>query len=258
MLSTSSTRDEVIEFYGYFPLLFQTMERVGELEEAWPPIRALHLEHEPLPRPVVDAIFATMGLRCGSDFCFVFHSLALIGAGAKKVEIDDLGRFLQLPDVVPDRERWDRIVRLNWLAEAPGRHQRAAAFALEQACSPAEYAKVRLTCTVSGLLSKYTELGNIDANAVLGEPPVLAMPPEFRALIPDFVQFHSELHRVLDPSAAAIPVASMCSSCKAVRTKDGEWYPGDVASELLPADVMFSHGLCERCVEELGLEDYID
>lgn len=245
MTATSSALLEVEEMFGVIPDVFRAMHEAGTLEAEWPAIRAFNLDHSPLPRAVVDTLFAALGLRCHSEYCFVLHSLDLVAAGADRLQIDELARHLSVPPHVPDAERWSRVVRLAWLADAPGPHTRAAAHALSLACTPEEHAQVLRVCEIGALFTSYVQRYELVAT---GEPLLELLPEELRALVPEFVQYHAALR-----GDEQRPVCTVCCSCQRLRAVDEPvWYPQEAARELLPPDVLFSHGLCEPCVEQLG------
>ncbi|MCA9700280.1 MAG: hypothetical protein KC431_22330, partial [Myxococcales bacterium] len=95
-------REEIIQTYGRMTPIFLAMEEQGKLEENWVMLRDLQRNPDPLPQPVIDAIIATLGLRCRNAFCFAGHSMGLMFAGATMIDIENLARALALPPVVPE------------------------------------------------------------------------------------------------------------------------------------------------------------
>jgi hypothetical protein len=246
----AAVSSEIRAMFGSMPLVFARMQESGDLVHNWPGIRELYTHPEPLRHEVVHALMAALALRCRRGYCFVLHSLALVEADAKPLEIAKLARLLKVPDVVPDAERWTRVVRLAWLADAPGPQRRAAAYALELECTPEEHAQVLHTCAVGALLTSYVDRYDLD---VAEEPGLDLMPAELRALVPDFVQFHANIGA--GHGVGERPVCTVCSYCGAVRVAAGAtWYPREIAASLLPDNALFSHGLCSVCAASFGLD----
>lgn len=230
------------QFAGAVPNVLSRMREAGVLATHWPKIRSVLAEPEPIPDAVVQALLTVLTLRCSNIYCFVMHSLTLVELGATPIAIEELARVFDMPAIVADHERWSRALKLAWLTQLDGPQQAAADFALRRTCSATEHTKLMRVCEVGALLNDFVR----DARVTLERDPVLEqLPAELRSLVPEFVQFHLRMNRT---DARQRPVAAMCSVCRALRSTDDHWYPFDVARELLADDVLFSHGLCPRCL----------
>ena len=42
---------------------------------------------------------------------------------------------------------------------------------------------------------------------------------------------------------------TICSYCKDLKDKDGEWYAIEYAIDQLPTNAVFSHGMCSKCFD---------
>lgn len=235
------------QFSGTCPNVLRRMHEAGELAQHWPGIRAVLTESEPLPKAVVEALCVVMSLRCSQAYCFVMHSLTLFGQGATSIAIEDLARVFAMPAIVPDHERWSRVLKLAWLTRLDGPHRGAAAFILRQQCSEAELEQIERSCEVAELLNCFVADSRV---ALDGDPMLAQLPDELRRMIPEFVQFHIRLNHT---DTEQRPVAAACSVCREIRSLDGGWYPLEVIQALLADDVLFSHGLCPRCMTEHGV-----
>lgn len=243
---------EIRARFGGVPNVFARMHEVGDLAANWPRLRGLYDDSTPgsIPHVVVVALLAALALRCRQNYCFVLHSLAIVGAGVDKIEIEQLARLLAVPSSVPDRERWDRIVRLAWLAEGSGAHRHAAAHALKLECTADEHEEVLHVCTSGALLTSYVARFGLSVEL---EPTLAQLPAQLRELVPEFVSFHTAQRD--DERDTQRPVSVTCSMCRKIRsTTDQRWYPHETAIALLPRDVLFSHGLCQPCVATLDLD----
>lgn len=239
--SVETVLAEIREMFGSVPAVFERMREVGDLVDNWPGVRALYVEPGPLPREVVDVLLSALALRCHGDYCMVLHSLGLIDECAR-LSAAELAEHLAVPDHVPNHERWDRVVRQAWLATAPGPQRRATAHALELACTPEELAWILHVCAIGALLTSYVSR---HAMGPCTRSCIETLPEQIRELVPSFVEFHSMLSGV---PGVLRPVCTTCASCRQIRsTTDRAWYPREAIAELVPEDVLFSHGLCERC-----------
>jgi len=241
---------EIQDIFGSLPRVFERMAEAGELQQHWPSIYAVLVEPAPLSPVVVQALFRLYSLRCAASYCFVLHSLTLSSLlgwpASKRVSLAELGRVFELPNSEPDHDRWSRILRLAWLAEGEGPHRAAADFLLRELCSADEHAQIHAVYRANRAINRFTLEPPL---ALDGEPMLDTFPPELRALVPDFVQFHMREHG----SDVERPVSSMCSVCRKVRATDGQWWAYASIVELLADDVLFSHGLCPSCLEAEGV-----
>jgi hypothetical protein len=237
--------DEIRFLYsGTIPNAFLRMDEAGVLDGYWPKFRAAIAG--PLPTAVVDAMFVVFSARCGDAYCFVFHSLSLLTLGASVIAIEELERLFDMPAIVAEHERWSRVLKLAWLAEFDESQQTAADFMLRRICSDDEYAQIMSLRAVAVEIADFIAVHGVTLEHDPSFAQVLAqVPEEFRGLVPTFVQFHSRMNPS-DPEQR--PVAVMCSMCREIRSTDGEWYPFEFARSLLGADVLFSHGLCDGCL----------
>ncbi|NVB37883.1 hypothetical protein G6O69_08555 [Pseudenhygromyxa sp. WMMC2535] len=231
-------------FGGGVPELYQRMAEQGVLEARWPEIRKILVEPAPLPPQVVQALLAILSLRCVNTYCFVYHSLSLVQMDASVIEIDELAQLFSMPAIVPNHERWSRLLKLTWLACREGPHQRAADLRLRKACDFAEYERIMQVCDAGLAINRFN---SATPSQLDGDEGIERMPAQLRAMIPNFVHFHA---RHVSGSAQSRPVSTICSSCQALRSTEDEWYPYDVAAELLDPNTLFSHGLCPACFED--------
>jgi predicted nucleic acid-binding protein len=243
-IQVMSAADDAQAMFGMFPLILQRIHDAGDLDEKWPFIQSVWFNPDPLPRPVIDGLMAVLGLRCREEYCFVIHTMQFMAAGADRVAVQDLWQHFKIPELVPDHERWTKIVGLTWLSFDDAPHAALAKHAVQSLCTPEEYAKLLDVIALYELTSHYTVRYQIKPQ---DEPGLAMIPAHLHGLIPEFVEFYTRL-REEDPGER--PVCTTCASCQKVRSKsDRTWYPRETVVELLPADVLYSHGLCNPCAD---------
>lgn len=230
--------DEVRRVAGVVPRIVQHMAATGELEEHWPALRHIY-EAAEIPRPeVLGGLLATLTLRCAEPYCFVVYGARLC---ALDVRLDPcaLGQRYLFPAIVPDHQRWSRVLGLLVLLDIEGPHRRTAEHALRSYTSAAQFDSLRHLVTAAHLLMSYSARHPID---VAEERDLDALPGSVRARIPELVRFHAEFN------GRPRPLPALCSGCRKVQTcADEGWLPLELAAERLPQGVAYRHGLCPGC-----------
>ena len=247
MDGASATLNEVRSIFNSLPQVFERMHEAGELERHWPNIRRVLVEPAPLSPAVVQALFIVFSVRCSSSYCFALHMLSLSAFGATEVSLANLGQLFDMPTIEPDHERWSRLLKLSWLAHYEGPERGPADYLLRRECSEAEYERIGQVHRANAAINSFTVAPGLSLE---DEPMVETFPAELQALVPTFIKFHM-LTDGANPQMR--PVGTMCSICRQIRDVEGQWFPRAAIDELLAKDMLFSHGLCERCLEEQGV-----
>lgn len=229
---------------GSWPLLLQSIRNSGDLEEVWPLIKHVYYNPVPLPTLVVNSLMALMGLRCQEHYCFVIHSMYVVSEGADPEAINALGRFFTVP--IDDSPRWTRIVGLAWLSDGDDKEAQLADHTLKTLVTEEEYAKLKDVMKLANVVMSYVKRDQIPLEK---EPALTMIPQHARELMPKFVEFHMQLK---GSGQGDQPVCTTCASCNKVRAKaDGVWFEREVVEPTLPDNVLYSHGLCEPCAEQM-------
>ncbi|WP_157595138.1 hypothetical protein [Plesiocystis pacifica] len=227
--------EEVRSIIGGVPTVLARMHAKGELEEHWPAIRNMLAGAQVLGGEIMFGMLAAFALRCSVPYCFTIYSSRL-----ERIDGREIGAVFEFPDHVPRHDYWSRVLKLAWLVTNGGPHDAVARHLLRGLCSPEEYTAVIHLAEASRVVRAASErFGLTPAD----EPALERLPEPVRAQIPEFIQFHTEVQ------TGRRPVVKMCSACRKVASADDQWFPFEAAEELVPAGAIYSHGLCEPCLQ---------
>lgn len=244
MSAVAEAEEMYVKHVGEWPHLLKSIRDHGDLEEVWPFIKQVYFNPVPLPSVVVNSLMALMGLRCQENYCFVIHSMYVVSGGVDADAITDLGRFFTIP--IDDSPRWTRIVGLAWLSAGDDDEAKLADHMLERLVKEDEYQKLKDVMKLANMMMGYIKRDKIKLE---DEPGLAVIPEQAREFMPRFIEFHMQLK---GSGQGDQPVCTTCASCSKVRAQaDAAWFDRELVEPTLPDNVLYSHGLCEPCAEEM-------
>ena len=69
--------------------------------------------------------------------------------------------------------------------------------------------------------------------------------------VQDLVEYYETTKKIrsIDAVVGRTPVFVLCSYCKDLRDKYGEWHPIEQILNKFPENSNFSHGICDKCLD---------
>jgi len=187
--------------------------------------------------PVMEAIQGLCLSSCDNQYCAIMHARGMITAGLTLEEVQRLIELQQLPDSIPNKEPWEHTLR------------RIAAIFRDPYAAPhlyrslSEFQDDRTIEEIGGivafsLLHKFL-LEMYDEEIKIDEEPILFETVDCGS---ELISFFS---KQLDKT---VPVYTICSICNDLKGEQG-WVPIEKTLSDVPADAIFSHGVCEKCLD---------
>jgi len=224
----------VAEAHGYGEILDQLVEKAFAKGEVVTDLRA------------VQAILLVASMRCGSNYCSVFHSLIMNTLGVDPEQIEYVVSNRRFPDSLAELQQYDELLTYAFFRKNVYVNDDYAYISTGDFLGEAPVRRDFLTILLlSDLLLMLTVA--FDDEVSLDIEPFFQMFPTHDH-IDEYVKFFTAAKT--DAQDGASPVFCICMHCKQIENqKTGAWQPIELVVSQLPANARFSHGMCEPCLD---------
>lgn len=193
---------------------------------------------------LIESILAIALHECVNKYCFYIHASRLLDLGYKLKDVEVLTDLFSLPDFIPDREKWQQILKTTYFSFADKRLLAPNYPAIKSLLSRSEYTEythiLLLAQTLRNLLLFYNDEIDINKEKIINKRRYVSILRDIK----DLITFYEESEKMNNP------VLTICMFCKNVKKVDGPWVVLEAAVKFLTSESVFSHGVCETCLME--------
>ncbi len=198
---------------------------------------------------IVEALLSISLYNCSNKYCYVIHSGWLLRQGLSFSQVTNIREFLELPDELPDHERFSKLLKLSFFAFREKNLSIENLRVVRELLSEDEFWDfgniISLGHFLEFLVTTFSDEINLEKEAIIRDSGGRTL-KEFA----DFVQYYEAKEAKLAREYHQIPVFVICSYCKSLKDIEGNWHPIESIISRLPPELAFSHGICEDCLKK--------
>lgn len=230
-------------FPNHFPTILKTAFDHSYLEGMLPLFKRVYRQCKAIKDPaLIESLLTTALYHCSHQYCYIVHASLLLQTGTKLAEVKNLTELLRLPESIENRIKWNNLLKMTFYMfrdDSVTHRNIDAAKKLLTSDEFEDYTHILAFASKLKLLI-YFFREEIDFEK---EVELLTEELQIRDEIKDLVNYYETSKERLN-----VPVISMCMYCKDVRNSDGHWFPIEIGVKAMKKDVLFSHGVCDRCL----------